>query len=98
MLMSITVGRNRYLGVNMALNFRDDLIRASEKHFEAHIEKHRINVEVLLENNVGVSEHPDLMDTIEKELAIIAEYDDKLSMLRKYFCSGRSAGKDVLNG
>ena len=53
---------------------------------------------MLLENNVGVSEHPDLMDTIEKELAIIAEYDDKLSMLRKYFCSGRSAGKDVLNG
>ena len=76
----------------------DGLLDASEKHFEAHIEKHRINVEVLLENNVGVSEHPDLMDTIEKELAIIAEYDDKLSMLRKYFCSGRSAGKDVLNG
>jgi len=25
------------------------------------------------------------MDTIEKELAIIAEYDDKLEMLKKHF-------------
>jgi len=25
------------------------------------------------------------METIEKELGIIAEYDDKLSVLKKYF-------------
>ena len=43
-----------------------------------------MNVEVLLENGVGVAEHPDVMETIEKELAIIAEYDDKLSVLKKY--------------
>ena len=33
----------------MSLNFRDDLIKASEKQFEAQIDKHRINVEILLE-------------------------------------------------
>tara|TARA_R100000008_G_C3432627_1_gene90389 strand:- start:61 stop:312 length:252 start_codon:yes stop_codon:yes gene_type:complete len=83
----------------MGLNFRNDLVKASEKHFESQIEKHRINIEVLLENNVGVAEHPDIMDTIEKELAIIAEYDDKLSVLKKYFMSGRAAGKkEVLSG
>ena len=64
---------------------RTDLIKASELHFKAHIEKHRINVENLLQNTVGVAEHPDIMDTIEKELAIIAEYDDKLEILDKYF-------------
>ena len=84
----------------MSLNFRDDLIKASEKHFEAHIEKHRINVEILLENQVGVAEHPDIMETIEKELALISEYEDKLEVLRKYFGSGWAAGKKkvVLNG
>ena len=84
----------------MSLNFRDDLIKASERHFEAHIEKHRINVEILLENQVGVAEHPDIMETIEKELALISEYEDKLEVLRKYFGSGRAAGKkkEVLNG
>ena len=48
-------------------------------------EKHRINVETLLRNTVGVAEHPDIMETVEKELAIIAEYDDKLEVLKKYF-------------
>ena len=76
---------------------RSDLIKASKLHFQAHIEKHRVNVENLLENGVGVAEHPDIMDTIEKELEIIAEYDDKLSVLDKYF-SIDNGSKGVLNG
>jgi len=76
---------------------RTDLIKASELHFKAHIEKHRINVENLLENGVGVAEHADIMDTIEKELEIMAEYDDKLSILNKYFTIN-DGSKGVLNG
>tara|TARA_B100000424_G_C22911276_1_gene484810 strand:+ start:585 stop:800 length:216 start_codon:yes stop_codon:yes gene_type:complete len=64
---------------------RTDLIKASKKHFEAHIEKHRVNIEVILMNSVGVADHPDIMDTIEKELALIAEYHDKLEVLNLYF-------------
>ena len=77
---------------------RRDIIKASELHFKAHIEKHRINVENLLEKGVGVPEHPDIMDTIEKELAIIAEYDDKLEVLKKYFPLKNSGSKEVING
>ena len=76
---------------------RTDLIKASELHFKAHIEKHRINIENLLEKGVGVAEHPDIMDTIEKELEIMAEYDDKLSVLNKYF-SIDNGSKGVING
>ena len=64
---------------------RKDLIEVSKLHFKAHVEKHRINVENLLEKGVGVAEHADIMDTIEKELGIIAEYDGKLEVLNKYF-------------
>lgn len=64
---------------------REDILRASKLHFESHIEKHRINVENYLRNGVGVAEHPDIMDSIEKELAFMAEYEDKLEMLNKYF-------------
>ena len=67
------------------MSIRKNLLEASEKHFVAHIEKHRVNIEVLLDKGVGVAEHPDIMDTIEKELAIIAEYDDQLEMINKYF-------------
>ena len=81
----------------MAYNMREELLKASRIHFKAHIEKHRINVENLLNNSVGVAEHPDIMETIEKELAIIAEYDDKLSVLEKYFGKEYGEGKTLLN-
>ena len=64
---------------------RDEIISASISHFESMIKRHKINVENLLVNTVGVAEHPDIMETVEKELSIIAEYDDKLSVLKKYF-------------
>ena len=75
---------------------RKQILKASRLHFQAHIEKHIVNVENLLENAVGVAEHPDIMDTIEKELAIIAEYNDKLAMLDKYFFGKKD--KKILNG
>ena len=64
---------------------RELIIEAIKKHAEGHIEKHKTNVEVLMQKPVGVAEHPDTLDTIEKELKIIAEYDDQLQMIDKYF-------------
>ncbi len=40
----------------MARDMREQFIKASKLHFQAHIEKHRINVENLLENAVGVGD------------------------------------------
>ena len=77
---------------------REDLIRASRLHFKAHIEKHRINIENMMENSVGVAEHPDIMDSIEKELEIMAEDEDKLEILNKYFPVEDLPSKEVLNG
>ena len=75
---------------------KKDILKASKLHFQAQIEKHKVNVNNLLRNTVGVAEHPDIMETIEKELEIIAEYDDKLSVLKKYFTDSKK--KEVLNG
>ena len=80
------------------ISMREDLIRASQLHFKAHIQKHKVNVENLLENSVGVAEHPDIMDSIEKELEIMAEYGDKLEILNKYFPVEDLPSKEVLNG
>ncbi len=77
---------------------RKDIIEASKLHFKSHIEKHRINVENLLEKGVGVAEHPDIMETIEKEIEIIAEYHDKLEVLKHYFPLKNSGSKEVING
>ena len=80
------------------ISMREDLIRASQLHFKAHIQKHKVNVENLLENSVGVAEHRDIMDSIEKELEIMAEYEDKLEILNKYFPVEDLPSKEVLNG
>ena len=79
------------------MNYREDLIKVSELYFRAQIEKHKVNVENLLENQVGVAEHPDIVETIEKELEVIASYDKKLNVLKKYFKSDFTS-KEVLNG
>ncbi len=64
---------------------REQMIEALKQHALGHIEKHKINVEILLQKTVGIAEHPDTLETIEKELKIIADYDDQISMLNKYF-------------
>ena len=69
----------------MAEYNRQNVINAIEQHAKGHIAKHSMNVEVYLKNSAGVGEHPDILEAIEKELKIIAEYDDQLSILEKYF-------------
>ena len=66
-------------------NLREEMINAVVKHAEAHIEKHRMNVEIYLTNPVGVGEHSEVMDEIEKQLDEMARYQDHVDILKYYF-------------
>ena len=66
-------------------NLREEMINAAVKHAEAHIEKHRMNVEIYLTNPVGVGEHSEVMDEIEKQLDEMARYQDHVDILKSYF-------------
>lgn len=63
---------------------REILLKAFKSHARGHIDKHLANVEVYLNNPVGVGEHPDIIEAIEMELKQVAEYDDLLEMVNKY--------------
>ena len=78
------------------MNYREDLIKVSELYFRAQIEKHKVNVENYLSNSVAVAEHEDLIQSVEKELGLIAEYEDKLNVLDKHFLSVKDE-KQLLN-
>ena len=67
------------------MEMRQQLIEASKEHFRAHITKHRMNIEVMLNNPTAIQEHADIMEAIEKEAGYIAEYMDKLEVMEKYF-------------
>lgn len=64
---------------------RQKLLEAFESHARGHIDKHVANIEVYLTNPVGVGEHPDIIEAIETEMKQVAEYDDMLEMVQKYF-------------
>ena len=64
---------------------RAKMIDALKSHAQGHIDKQKMNVEVYLNNSVGIGEHPDVLEAIEKELAVIAQYMDELEVLNRYF-------------
>ena len=74
---------------------RKTFYNALKSYFNGHIQKHIANIKIHTESSVGVAEHSDHLETIEKELGIIAEYEDKLEVLKKYF---DNEDKGVLNG
>jgi hypothetical protein len=67
------------------MDIRAKLINTSIAHFTSHIEKHKMNVEVMLANPIAIHDHTDIMTAIELELAQIAEYEDKLEAITKHF-------------
>ena len=69
----------------MANYDRQLTIEAIIDHPKGHISKHKVNVEILMQRPSGIGEHGDVLTEIEKELKVIAEYDDQLEVLNKYF-------------
>ena len=64
---------------------RNILLKASRSHAQGHVDKHVANIEVYLNQAVGIGEHSDIIDAIEIELEQIAKYQDQLDILDKYF-------------
>lgn len=62
----------------------EEIKQALITHAQGHIDKHVMNVKILMRNCVGIGEHGDVLEEIEKELKIVAEYHDEIEMLNKY--------------
>ena len=60
-------------------------LEALEKYLEGKVAYHKANLTVYIENSVGIGEHPDIMEAMESELGKIADADEKLQTLKKYF-------------
>jgi hypothetical protein len=61
------------------------LLNALEKHYEGQIAYHRANLNVYLKNSAGIGEHPDIMEAMITTMSNLAEADEGLETLRKYF-------------
>jgi len=64
---------------------REKMLAALKLYAEGQIELHKMNVEVYLTNPAGIGEHPDVMESVQKELGQTAEWEDQIFVLEKHF-------------
>ena len=64
---------------------RDMKITAMARLYNAEIDVYKAEVQNYLDNPVAVGEHGNLIETMDKLVAKIAEIEDKLIVLERYF-------------
>ena len=64
---------------------RERMIDALIQHAKGQIIKHKMNVEIYLNQPVGIGQHPDVMDAIEKEIQAIGKYHEQIDVISNYF-------------
>ena len=62
-----------------------NLYHALKKQYEANIEKARTNILVYFDRGVGVAEHDDTIESIDKLIEQLANAEDKLKTLKENF-------------
>ncbi len=65
-----------------SMNF---LLVALIKKLEGDIEVAKANILVYQRNPVGIGEHSDIVESIEKEVEKIADAEDKIEAIKRHF-------------
>ena len=61
------------------------MINALRKKYEAEVAAAKVNIDVYIKNPVGIGEHPDLVAAVDSEMVKLADAEDKLATLNKYY-------------
>ena len=67
------------------INLRDQILKSQIAYYNGLIAKHQQNVEIYLNQPVGIGEHSDITEAVMAELDKLAAANDRLEMLEKYF-------------
>ena len=63
---------------------RNAILDALEARYEAQVAEADATIKIYLENPVGIGEHPQHIDEVDKQLQKIAEADEKLKALEDF--------------
>ena len=63
---------------------KEVLLQALEDKYEADISAAEATLKIYLENSVGIGEHPQHLEEIDKLINKIAEAEDKLKVLKEF--------------
>ena len=67
------------------INLREDILKNQIIYYNGLIAKHQQNVEIYLNQPVGIGEHSDVMSAIETEITFIAQAHEKIEVINHYF-------------
>ena len=63
---------------------RDQLLKAAKMHAQGEYERAKTNVLVYLNQSVGIGEHSDIVEAIQKELDTMAQANDRIEMIETF--------------
>ena len=63
---------------------RRAILEALEARFQAQVSEAEATIKIYLENSVGIGEHPQHIDEIDKQLQKISEAEEKLEALKRF--------------
>ena len=66
------------------INMREKLKNAIIAHANGEIQVHLANVDVYLNNPVGIGANPNITEAIQSEIDKIAGWDHRIEVIKKY--------------
>ena len=67
------------------INLRYNILNNQIKYYNGLIAKHQQNVDIYLNQPVGIGEHSDVMAAIDNEINAIAQAHEKIEIINEYF-------------
>ena len=74
------------------LNLKAQMIDTAKKHAEATIALHKTNIDIYMNQSIGIGEHSDIMETIQLELD---KMDENLKANQKNRVGSAKSGRKM---
>ena len=66
------------------MTIKKAILDALEKRYEAEISTSEATIKIYLENSVGIGEHPQHVEEVDKLIDKIAQAEEKLKILKSF--------------
>jgi len=64
---------------------KKQIVNALVKKYEGEIAEAKANIDIYMNNPVGIGEHPDVLDAINSQVLKIATAEENIQVLQKHF-------------
>ena len=75
---------------------RDAILEALRQRYEAHIAEAHATINIYLENSVGIGEHPQHLEEVDKQLEKISQAEEKLDAFETGYAENPKALPDAI--